>query len=193
MKKTDWWFIDYGTNVRRMMYNEKANKLFYPYSHEEDREAPSSYCTIIGKIQGEKYCLANTIDKPWVLSSGIEIDYDYSTEKPITNNRFSVASDFESTRMSYSKYVIRADERKKISVSGNGYRLRRCSYYTERGTKDAYIQYQCNNPVCDVSYMQKVGIYQRGDNTEFIDNANILEEKYVCGDGQALLDLNEAE
>lgn len=192
MKKTDWWFINYGTGPRRTMYNEKTNRLYSMYDHDSDREAPSSYCSITGKIQGDKYCITNTIDKPWALSNGIEIDYEYSTEKPVTNNRMTIASDFKTILMSHYKTVIRADETKKIHVYGNGHRLE-CSYYRDPKNKVVYIQYQCNNPVCDVSRMQKVGIYQRGDNTEFIDNANILEEKYVCGDGQTLLDLNGAE
>lgn len=194
MKKTDWWFVDNGTSSSlRELYNDKVNKLYNIYTHAFDRESPSSSCSITAKVRGEKYCLTNTIDKPWILSSGAEIDYNYSTETPVTNNRFTIPSDLEAQQKSHRGNVVRSSERKWINISNTGYNMRRCSWYSERGARDVYIDYQCNNPVCDVSHMQKVGVYQRGDNSEFVDNTNILEEKFVCGNGQSLLDLNEAE
>ncbi|MCP4354834.1 MAG: hypothetical protein GY793_04230 [Proteobacteria bacterium] len=190
MKQSAWWFIERGQEKRRM-YNEKTGKFYTLYDYFRD---DGSYCSITGKIQGKKRCIINTIDKPWRLMNGIELDYQYSTTTPITNTYYSDPSGLKKIWNGHvgSTKLERDNQTKTINLPSMTADWK-VDPYSCHGMNEIYVQYQCNNPVCDVAHMQKLGVYQRGDETEFIDDQNVLEEKYVCGDGQSLLDLNGAE
>jgi len=116
-------------------------------------------------LSGQGYCLNNALSNDWVLTSGVTLSKEKSTDEPAISGNVIFNGGY--------------NLRDKSSVWGNNAVVVEFSGATS-------ALYNCPPPTCLHTSLKVHPVYQRGDLTEYLNTITTVENLHVCGNGSNL-------